>query len=262
MFNVRSPLDLKCSKFSAIFILLICDWWCLICQREGSTRLYDRQDQYGFSIVIIVFTRVILVNRMSSKAKYIAAACVLFNTCGSNWQKHRFSESFDLYFPLCVYHMLQWVFICVDAHHDLFVPHSLWHDRHRPMPLQLESWPPWLYDPSTDPSSREDIVTSQSAYMAISRRPLWGSRLLYGLLCAPQDMPPIQRGRDLLSVVGEWIRKIATAPKWSEPKAFDCWEFCAMYGPPLLVPGMVRPRAIDLNPLCQKRQANTILVGG
>ena len=105
MFNVRSPLDLKCSKFSAIFIFLICDWWCLICQREGSTRLYDRQDQYGFSIVIIVFTRVILVNRMSSKAKYIAAVCVLFSTCGSNWQKHRFSESFDLYFPLCVYHV-------------------------------------------------------------------------------------------------------------------------------------------------------------
>ena len=103
MFNVRSPLDLKCSKFSAIFILLICDWWCLICQREGSTRLYDRQDQYGFSIVIIVFTRVILVNRMSSKAKYIAAVCVLFNTCGSNWQKKQIQWKFWPLFPfVCI----------------------------------------------------------------------------------------------------------------------------------------------------------------
>ena len=200
MLNVRSPLDLKCSKSRAISIFLICDWWCLICQCEGSTRLYDRQDQYGFSIVIIVFTAVILVNRMSSKAKYIAAVCVLFITCGSICQKFRFSEvltftcSFISLF-VCISYMLQWVFICVDAHHALFVPHRLWHDRHQPMPLQLESWPPWLYDPSTDPSSREGIVTSQSAYMAISHRPLWGPRLLYGLLCDPQDMPPIQ-GRE------------------------------------------------------------------
>ena len=107
MLNVRSPLDLKCSKSRAISIFLICDWWCLICQCEGSTRLYDRQDQYGFSIVIIVFTAVILVNRMSSKAKYIAAVCVLFSTCGSICQKFRFSESFHLYlflyFPVCLY---------------------------------------------------------------------------------------------------------------------------------------------------------------
>ena len=39
---------------------------------------------------------------------------------------------------------------------------------------------------------------------------------------------------ELLSVAGQWIVKIATRPKWSEPKTFDCREPKPIYGSTLL----------------------------
>ena len=117
----------------------------------------------------------------------------------------------------------------------LFVLHQVgwlvgWHDQHQPMPVQLPSWPPWLYDPPPELLVAEDIV-SLLIWPSANPPPsvCVGSTVLcghtYGLLWNGK-----RTDLELLSVAGQWIVKIATGPKWSEPKTFDCPEPKPIYG--------------------------------
>ena len=126
-----------------------------------------------------------------------------------------------------------WVFSSVDRQLFVCPPPGLlvgWDDQHQPMPVQLPSWPPWLYDPPPELLVAEDIV-SLLIWPSANPPPsvCVGSTVLcghtYGLLWNGK-----RTDLELLSVAGQWIVKIATGPKWSEPKTFDCPEPKPIYG--------------------------------
>ena len=143
-------------------------------------------------------------------------------------------KSMRMLFPMHLSHLFLWISspevsvrfcwqttVCLSSTRLVWC----WHDRHPPMPVRLPSWPPWLYDPSRAASSRG---LSQPAYMAISPPPsvcVGSHGHTYGLLSNAR-----RTDLELLSVAGQWIVKIATRPKWSEPKTFDCPEPKPIYG--------------------------------